>query len=292
MREEDKHIADKLLDLISKYFIMSDADKRKVMFHVTSSFLQFPHWGQLLMILAPDSGCGKTNLRNLVTYLVPNPIKCVDPSPAALYTMLTQAQELGHTAHSIIDEAGKYYNGKRDTSLMTTIISSGVRPGEPVPRVHFPNGKREIELLQTFGNKVLCGQRNEREGFFPVDFWRRAHVVNLRLKDTSGLVKFIDARVRRECVALKAELEAWAQPRRKLAHSIEPEWIPLSGSMYDKTETLYTTGVMLDLQDDQLKEFTPSTPFTTFTGARGVGKWAQSVLDDAKATLESVRRLY
>jgi energy-coupling factor transporter ATP-binding protein EcfA2 len=187
----EDNIGNDLINLISKYFVMEEKDKRKVLYHVASSHLKFEHRAQLLMILAPESGCGKTNLRNMIAYLVPHGIKCVDPSPSAIYTMLTAGKELGYTPHPIVDEIGKYYNGKRDTSLMTTIISAGMEPGEKIPRTEWINGKRKTEWLETFSNKVLCGKMNEQEGFFPPDFWRRAHVINLLKHNVGHLELFV-----------------------------------------------------------------------------------------------------
>jgi energy-coupling factor transporter ATP-binding protein EcfA2 len=285
MREEIKQVnlGQKLINLISKYFVMDERDKRKVLYHVASSHLKFTHWGQLLMILAPESGCGKTNLRDMIAGLVPHGVKCVDPSGAAIYTLLTEGRDLGIQYHPIIGEIGKYYNGKRDTSLLTTIISAGMKPGDPVRRTQFVDGKRSVEVLETFGNKVLCGIRNEKEGFFPNDFWRRAHVINLVMKDTSHLDKYITRAVERECAELKKEFEEWVKPRREIAQALEPIWLPFSGSLYDKTETLYTTGLMLDFTDEELK-ITDFTSFTGFAGTRGV--WSQQVVDDATEELQ------
>jgi hypothetical protein len=68
---------------------------------------------------------------------------------------------------------------------------------------------------------------------------------------------------------------------------MEPTWLLFSGSLYDKTETLFTTGLMLDLSD---QEITHITDITHFTHAQGVGRkangWAKKVIDDATATVE------
>jgi hypothetical protein len=114
MREENNiHVGQKLINLIDKYFVMDERDKRKALYHVASTHLQFTHWGQLLMILAPESGCGKTNLRDLIACLVQNARKCVDPSPSAIYGMITEGIDNGYFINPIMDKMGKYYNGKR-----------------------------------------------------------------------------------------------------------------------------------------------------------------------------------
>jgi hypothetical protein len=156
----DLCLGDRTIKLLSDYVVLSEIDKRKALYYIAASHLKFEHRAKLLMILAPEGGCGKTRLKKLISYLVPDAKTSVDPSPAWVYTILTSGKKAGIVYDIFLDEMGKYYDGKRETSQMSAIICGGVEPEEYSTRVQFIGGERKDELLETYVPKVVIGIRN------------------------------------------------------------------------------------------------------------------------------------
>jgi hypothetical protein len=96
------------------------------------------------------------------------------------------------------------------------------------------------------------------------------------------LQQYITRKVKRECEVLKKKFEEWAAPRIEIARVQEPK-LPFSGSLYDKTETLVTTGQMLDLTDENVTHFTDATHFTHLRG------WGKMVIEDAVEGLKEAQ---
>jgi hypothetical protein len=285
-------LGDKTLNLISNYMVLSDLDKRKALYWIASVHLRCFDRAQLLMILAPEGGCGKSRLRRILSWCVPNPSTSVSASPAWVYTVRTLGQHEEITIPLFLDEMGKYYNGKKDTSEMTAILCGGADRGEKVTRARFDkNGKRDVEQLDTFGPKVILGIQNETQGFFPADLLRRAHIINLpKRRSDEKLKRFITRDVKSECGKPREEFERWANPRRDIAK----DWLPtlpieIEDSLFDKTEPLVTTGRMLDITDHNISAFIENvTGVTRVTDVTAVGRWEKQVLKDALSELDDV----
>jgi hypothetical protein len=132
------------------------------------------------MILASESKSGKGRLKKLLQWMGPNTYNSSSASPAWVYTQITKSKKEGYTPTLFIDEIGKYFNGKRDTSEMEAVLCAGVEKDELVTRATFDkNGKRDVEELETFCPKVLSGIQNESQGFFPEDLLSRANIIRM-----------------------------------------------------------------------------------------------------------------
>src|SRR5258706_808072 len=206
------NIANKILDVLFDYVVLPDEDKRKVVRFVASCHLQGSFdWAQLLFVLASESESGKSRLKNIISWLVPNAKPSSDPSAPYVYTEITAAKlhkPNGFVPTLILDEMGKYYDGKKITSQMTAVLGNGRTKDEPTTRVaRDDKGNRIVETLETFAPVVIAGMRNESQGFFPNDLLNRGHIISLTKRTSDEKIKrFIPRDVKKRCNAIRDEL--------------------------------------------------------------------------------------
>src|SRR5258706_5202382 len=142
-----KNILDEIVETIPKYFNLPQRDVRTILRHCLSSWLVNElDFAPYLLIKAPTWGHGKSRLMDISAWLCPNghdPIMLVEPSDSSIYTEIEAAKEEKRIPCLFLDELGRMYNGKRDTSRMTAIMDAGFERGRTVPRTTFENGKRK-----------------------------------------------------------------------------------------------------------------------------------------------------
>jgi hypothetical protein len=193
-------LAQDTLNTIHKYIVLDEADKRKAIYFIASTWLGCFEWTQLLMILASESKCGRGRLKKLIQWMVPHAYNSSSASSAWVYTQITKRKKEGYTPTLFINEIGKYFNGKRDTSEMASVLCAGVEKDEKAHRVTFENGRRDVEELETFCPKVLSGIQNESRGFFPESLLSRANIIRMHKRTSKEKVsRFRTNEVKREC---------------------------------------------------------------------------------------------
>jgi hypothetical protein len=278
-------LAQDIMDWFDKYIVFSKVENRKATMFLGSVHLGCFDWAQLLMILAPETGCAKSRLAKMIRWLSPNPKDTAAPSPAWVYGEIQKGVEKNYVPTIFMDEIGKFYSGppSKDISLMTAVICAGVdKDGGSVGRSTIVNNKRETENLSTFCPKVLSGIQNETQGFFLDDMLRRAQIIRMSRKTSDEKVeRFIPRQVKREAEVLRGRLERWAKERRDLAREYLPN-LPdaIEDTLFDKTEPLAITGRMFDVNTVPDGSAVAAVP-------PSVGKWEKAVIDDALAEMKA-----
>jgi Protein of unknown function (DUF3631) len=278
-------LAQEITNFIDKYIIFNKAFNRKAVMFLGAAHLACFDWAQLLMILAPETGCAKSRLAKMIRWLSPNPRDTAAPSPAWAYGEIDKGIKNGYVPTEFMDEIGKFFCGppSKEISLMTAVICAGVdRDGGSVGRATIVNNRRDTENLSTFCPKVLVGIQNDTQGFFPDDMLRRAQIIRMSRKTSDEKVeRFIPRQAKREAQALKERLELLADERRELAKECQPS-LPeeIEDTLFDKTEPLVITGRMFDLISVPDVSAVPPVPPVS-------GRWEKSVIDDALAELKA-----
>jgi hypothetical protein len=203
-------VATKIINTTKNYMVLrDDASYRKVLYHVLSCHLiDLSDWASRLCMLAPTAKCGKTRIRDITKWLVPNSVSVVDPSPSSILTEITLAKQDKKTVHIAIDEFGQYYNGKRDCSEITAIVDAGVKRGETATRTYFASGRRQVERLETFAPMCWTGSLDKGQSQFPDSMLSRAFVINVpkRNRKTEKIKRYIEKKVKPIFVGLCHEL--------------------------------------------------------------------------------------
>ena len=123
--------------------------------HLVEQFETSP----LLAVTSADMRSGKTRLLDVLQLLVPRPYKAVEPSDAAVYTILAQRPR----PTLLLDEAdvvfGSRYPARHEG--LRAILNAGNRQGTPVLRVKLlDRGRREVEQFDVYGPKAIAGIGN------------------------------------------------------------------------------------------------------------------------------------
>ena len=116
----------------------------------TWSFRAFPV-SPNLMITAPERGSGKTQLTDLISWMVPRPFPVSDTTASAIFRIIE------HEAPTLLfDEAqGILKRGNPDDPTKTILLGSFSKRFANVPRTNKDTG--EVRMFSTFAPKVLNG---------------------------------------------------------------------------------------------------------------------------------------
>jgi hypothetical protein len=109
----------------------------------------------LLAVTSAEMRSGKTRVLEVLELLVPNPWRCVIPSEAVTYTVLSRLPR----PTLLLDEADAIF-GTRDAARyegLRAILNSGNRRGSPVLRVKLDGKRREVDAFDVFGPKAIAG---------------------------------------------------------------------------------------------------------------------------------------
>ena len=106
-----------------------------------------------LMITAPERGSGKTQLTDLISWIVPRPFPVSDTTAAAIFRIIE------HEAPTLLfDEAqGVLKRRNPDDPTKTILLGSFSKRFANVPRTNKDTG--EVRMFSTFAPKVLNGLR-------------------------------------------------------------------------------------------------------------------------------------
>jgi hypothetical protein len=230
-------------------------------------------------MLAPTAKCGKTRIRDITKWLVPNSVSVVDPSPSSIFTEITLAKQEKKTVHIAIDEFGQYCNGKRDCSEMTAIVDAGVKRGETATRTSFPGGKRQVERLETFAPMCWTGSLDKGQSQFPDSMLSRAFVINVpkRNRKTEKIKRYIERKVKPIFVELCKELSdqfgAQSDIAQRVVDGIDAD-IPeaVEDRVYEKYYLAIAGCKLLDMY---------GTDGTDGTGGTTIGRWERLCIADA-----------
>ncbi len=139
----------------------------------------------LLLITAPDKGCGKTVYLELIGELVRKPIFAGNITGAALFRVI-DARE-GPTV--LIDEWDSL--GQKSKDMMTNLVNNGYRRKSAwAYRSASKDGtaSRELDRFRIWGPKVLCGI-----GSATPTIMSRSHVTKLERKPRNQVLQAVSA---------------------------------------------------------------------------------------------------
>lgn len=113
----------------------------------------------MLGVTSAEMRSGKTLLLDLLEPIAPSPFRAVTPSEATVFFVLNRRPR----PTLLLDEVDAIFGARADTTRyegLRAILNSGNRQGTPVPRVKMEGNRRELELFDIFGPKVLAGIGN------------------------------------------------------------------------------------------------------------------------------------
>jgi len=112
----------------------------------------------ILAVTSAEKRSGKTRLLDCLELLVPHPFRCVIPSEAVTYTVLSQRPR----PTMLLDEADAIFGPRTAEKYegLRAILNSGNRRGTPVLRVAMEGRTRTVEAFDVFGPKAIAGIGN------------------------------------------------------------------------------------------------------------------------------------
>lgn len=119
--------------------------------HLVETFETSP----ILAITSAEKQSGKTRCLDCLEMLVPHPFRCVIPSEAVTYTVLSQRPR----RTMLLDEADAIFGGRTSEKYegLRAIFNAGNRQGTPVLRVKLDGGRREVDEFDVYGPKAIAG---------------------------------------------------------------------------------------------------------------------------------------
>lgn len=109
----------------------------------------------ILAITSAEKQSGKTRTLDCLEVLVPHPFRCVIPSEAVVYTVLSQRPR----RTMLLDEADAIFGARTSEKYegLRAILNSGNRQGTPVLRVKLEGRRREVDEFDVYGAKAIAG---------------------------------------------------------------------------------------------------------------------------------------
>jgi hypothetical protein len=109
----------------------------------------------ILAITSAEKRSGKTRLLDCLELLVPHPFRCVIPSEAVVYTVLSQRPR----RTMLLDEADAIFGPRTAERYegLRAILNAGNRQGTPVLRVKLEGRRREVDEFDVYGPKAVAG---------------------------------------------------------------------------------------------------------------------------------------
>lgn len=199
----EKNILSEIYDYVGRFIAFPD-EKTRVAHavwiahtHLIEAFDTTPR----LHIVSAEKRCGKTRLLDVTELLVREPLRLINPSPAALFTLI----ELKHPT-LLIDEVDRLF-ARKDTSEITSITNDGFqRGGNGVPRVTLE--PRNVEFFNVFGPLALAGIDKHN---MPDTIADRSIVIRLKRRRDEPVEPFRLRKNSAEGHALRDKLEQWAK---------------------------------------------------------------------------------
>lgn len=187
-----------------------------------------------LAVTAPDKGCGKTLLLELLELLAARSWK-IDgaPTEAVLFRKLDRDRST-----LLLDEVDRLFRGGDErTEPLTAILNAGNRRGATVPRCVGQGTQLDFRDFAVFGAKALAGIDHER---WPDTIRDRAVVIALkRCAADERPERFRRRRAEPEASALRERAAAWGETAEERLAALEPEDLEhLSPRAFDGWEPL------------------------------------------------------
>jgi hypothetical protein len=159
-------------------------------------------WTPYLHVTAPEKGCGKTRLLEVLETIVCNPCRTGGMTPAALLRTVDADRPT-----LLLDESDAAFGGNKDMAeALRGILNEGAKRGGNFRKCNKMNHK--METFNAFGAKAIAGI-----GALPDTVTSRCIVIAMRRKTAAERVeRFRERNIRAEVEKLKAELQAWATP--------------------------------------------------------------------------------
>jgi hypothetical protein len=171
--------------------------------------------------------------------LVNKPISIVNPSPAALFTLI----DMEHPT-LLLDEINRTF-ARKDTSEITLLINSGFKRGVKVPRVSLE--PRRIEYFDVFGPVVVSGIDNNKMPDTIVD---RSIPIRLKRRRDEPIEGYRPRNNEAEGIALRTKIASWAAGIIDRAKALKPTFPKgIEQRNADKWEALFIVADVTDVSD-------------------------------------------
>lgn len=169
--------------------------------HLFDIFDAFPY----LAITSPTKRCGKTRVAELIELVVPNSLRTVGISPAALFRTVESKKPT-----LITDEAESLRGKGERAESLREILNAGYRKGQKVIRCFGGNGKDyKMRDFETFCPKVIV-----LIGTLPDTLADRCIPVQMKRRTDETLERFRFGRAKRETKSLVRSVNQWARANR------------------------------------------------------------------------------
>jgi hypothetical protein len=159
-------------------------------------------WTPYLHVTAPEKGCGKTRLLEVLETIVCHPCRTGGMSPAALLRTVD-----ADSPTLLLDEIDAAFGGNKEMAeALRGILNEGAKRGGNFRKCNKMN--HEMQTFNAFGAKAIAGI-----GALPDTVTSRSIVIAMRRQTTAEKVeRFRERNIRAEVEELKAALQAWATP--------------------------------------------------------------------------------
>lgn len=155
-----------------------------------------------LAVIAPEKGCGKTRVLEVMATLVPRPMASVLVTPAVLYRSIDRERP----PTMLIDEVDTLWGKGKENEPLRAIINSGHRRGQDVQRMNMDGPQKVVETFALFAPVAMAGI-----GTLPPTVMDRSVVVRMRRRAPGDVVARWRARTAEpEGWMIRDELEVWA----------------------------------------------------------------------------------
>lgn len=220
-------VLDKTYALIARY-VVADVEtlRAATLWAALTWFTDVASVLPMAVITAPEKGCGKTTLLNVIGRLSRRPLSTANISPAALFRCVE-----AWSPTLLIDEADTFV---RDNDELRGIINSGhTRETAQVIRAVEIGGEFEPRVFSTWGPKALAGI-----GRLPETILSRAVVLRLRRALPGERVANLRHADRAPFTSLCRQLARWAEDNGEVFAITRPEQAWLVNRSADNWEPL------------------------------------------------------
>jgi len=196
---------------------------------------------------------------------------------------------IGNEDVVFIDEMGRRYNGRNDTSEFDATLDSMFQRGRKTPRTGWGKNGRELELLECFSPLCFSGKTENGEGQFPDSLFSRSFKVWITKRDPSNpheaLEPFISMDVRPIYERLCVRLHEYLEKRKCLIGQFRPE-MPKGAEdrFHDKWFEAMIGMRLLDLKGEHVSDVS----FVSDVSVKG--RWEEQCWEDIVAELPIERQ--
>lgn len=187
--------------------------------HMVEGFHTTPR----LALLSPEAGSGKTRVLEVLDLLVPEPMFCLNASPAAIFRTLAERQ-----ITLLVDETDAIFKNRgkdADNEDLRALLNAGYKRGAAIPRCVGP--RHEVQSFTVFAATALAGL-----GDLPDTVMTRSIIIRMRRRAPNEPVEPFRSREHEAPGhAIRDRLAEWA---REVGGTVGAAWPTLPEGIVDR----------------------------------------------------------